>query len=71
MGENLSPAQRQDLEEIVMQHREFFLDVPGRTTIIQHDIKTAPGVTVRVPPYRIPEARRNPIREEVARMLQL
>ena len=64
IGENLSPAQRQDLEEIVMQHREVFSDVPGRTRIIQHDIRTAPGITVCVPPYRVPEARRNAIHEE-------
>ena len=71
MGEDLSPAQKQDLEEVVLQHQDVFSEVPGRTTVAQHDIKTAPGVTVRVPPYRVPEARRNAIREEVARMLQL
>ena len=37
----------------------------------QHDIKRAPGVTVCVPPYLVPEARRNAVRGEVARMLQL
>ena len=36
-----------------------------------HEIRTAPGVTVRVLPYRVPEARRNAIRAEVRRMLQL
>ena len=30
--------------------RDVFSEVPGRTTVAQHDIKTAPGVTVRVPP---------------------
>ena len=71
MGEDLSPAQKQDLEEVILQHQDVFSELPGRTTITQHGIKTAPGITVRVPPYRVPEARRNAIREEVTRMLRL
>ena len=70
MGEDLSPAQKQDLEEVILQHQDVFSELPGRTTRTQHDIKTAPGITVRVPPYRVPEARRNAIREEVTRMLR-
>jgi hypothetical protein len=62
MGEDLSPAQKQDLEEVVLQHQDVFSEVPGRTTVAQPDIKTAPGVTVRVPPYRVPEVRGNAIR---------
>ena len=54
-----------------MQHRDVFSELPGRTTIAQHDIRTAPGVKVRVPPHRIPEARREAIQAEVRRMLQL
>ena len=71
VGDDLSPAQKQDLDEVVIQHQDVFSEIPGRTTASQHDIKTTPGVTVRVPPYRVPEARRDAIREEVARMLQL
>ena len=71
MGEDLSPAQKQDLEEVILQHQDVFSELPGRTTRTQHDIKTAPGITVRVPPYRVPEAWRNAIREEFTRMLRL
>ena len=71
VGEDLSPAQKQDLGEVIMQHRDVFSELPGRTTIAQHDIRTAPGVKVRVPPHRIPEARREAIQAEVRRMLQL
>ena len=71
MGEDLSPAQKQDLDDIVMQHRDVFSEFHGRTSAAHHAIRTAPGVTVRVPPYRVPEARRNAIQEEVGRMLRL
>ena len=50
MGEGLSPAQKQDLEEVILQHQDVFSELPGRTTVIQQDIKTAPGITVRVLP---------------------
>ena len=68
-GEDLSPAQRQDLEEVILQHRDVFSELPGHTEVVHHDIRTAPGVKVRIPPYRIPEARRVTIQEEVSRML--
>ena len=71
MGDDLSPAQKQDLSDVVLQHQDVFSEVPGRTTVAQHDIRTAAGVTVRVPPYRVPEARRVAIQAEVAKMLEL
>ena len=71
VGEDLSPAQKQDLDEIVMQRQDVFSEIPGRTSVAHHDIRTVPGVKVRVPPYRVPEARREAIQEEVGRMLWL
>ena len=70
-GKDLSPAHREDLEEVVLQHRDVFSELPGRTEVIHHDIQTAPGMKVRIPPYRIPEARRMTIQEEVSRVLRL
>ena len=63
--------QKQDLRDIVLQHQDVFSEVPRRTTVAQHDIRTAAGVTVHVPPYRVPEARRVTIRAEVDKMLLL
>ena len=71
MVEVLSPSQTQDMREMVLQHLDLFSDRPGRTTTVSHDIRTEPGVRVRLRPYRIPEARRAVIRTEVARMLQM
>ncbi|KAL6471724.1 hypothetical protein MHYP_G00203740 [Metynnis hypsauchen] len=63
-GEELSPAQRQELAELVEQFRDVFSATPGRTQVVQHDIRTPVGVTVRQRPYRVPEARRTVIEEE-------
>ena len=54
VGDDLRPAQKQDLEEVILQHQDVFSEVPRRTTVAQHNIKTAPGVTVHIPPYRVP-----------------
>ena len=40
MGVDLSPAQRQDLTKVMLQHQEVFSEIPGRTTVAQHDIST-------------------------------
>ncbi|KAL6483687.1 hypothetical protein MHYP_G00085590 [Metynnis hypsauchen] len=64
-GEELTPAQHQELTELVEQ----FWDVFSATQVVQHDIRTPVGVTVQQRPYRVPEARRTVIEEEVERML--
>ncbi|KAI2644391.1 Retrovirus-related Pol polyprotein from transposon 17.6 [Labeo rohita] len=43
----------------------------GRTNVTEHDIRTPPGVIVRQRPYRIPEARRQAIEDEIGEMLKL
>ncbi|KAM8898345.1 uncharacterized protein AB9W97_009289 isoform 3-T3 [Spinachia spinachia] len=43
MGDHLSPSQLQDLREVVWQHLDFS-DLPGRTNMASHDIRTEPRV---------------------------
>ncbi|XP_061119601.1 uncharacterized protein LOC133142388 [Conger conger] len=71
IGEQLSSRQKQALRELVDRNRDIFSTMPGRTHLIAHDISTEPGKTVRLQPYRIPEARRHAIQEEVKKMLDL
>ena len=71
LGEQLSPHQAQELRELVSRNRDVFSDQPGRTKVVTHDIITEPRLKVRLRPYRIPEARREAIREEVRTMLRM
>ena len=71
LGSQLTPDQRQEMQELVSRNRDVFSTTPGRTDAITHDIVTEPGRWVKLRPYRIPEARRQVIREEVQRMLGL
>ncbi|KAG5842700.1 hypothetical protein ANANG_G00180410 [Anguilla anguilla] len=71
LGKQLTGHQIQDLRELLDRNRDVFSKLPGRTSIIAHHIATEPGKKVRLRPYRIPEAQRDTIREEVRRMLEM
>ncbi|KAJ8349857.1 hypothetical protein SKAU_G00249870 [Synaphobranchus kaupii] len=64
MGEQLTPSQRQDLQDLVNRNRDVFSTEAGHTDLIQHQIVTEPGKRVKLRPYRIPEARREAIAAE-------
>ncbi len=68
---HLSAAQKTELQHLIGQFSDVFSPLPGQTNIIQHDIQTPPGVIIRQRPYRVPEARRRAIEEEVQQMLKL
>ncbi|XP_073784003.1 uncharacterized protein [Danio rerio] len=71
IGEQLSPNQKAELQALVGQFKDVFSEKPGRTSIIQHNIITPPGTIVRQRPYRVPEARRLAIDEEIQKMRRL
>ncbi|XP_031133842.1 uncharacterized protein LOC116035058 [Sander lucioperca] len=71
LGSQLTPVHHQDLVELTSQFKEVFSNRPGRTNVIQHDIITEPGKKVRLRPYRILEAKRAAIKEEVRKMLEM
>ncbi|KAL0173009.1 hypothetical protein M9458_033320, partial [Cirrhinus mrigala] len=71
VNSDLSAAQKRDLQHLVSQFDDVFSLLPGQTNVVQHSIKTQPGVIVRQRPYRVPEARRCAIEEEIQHMLKL
>ncbi|XP_050984340.1 uncharacterized protein LOC127176618 isoform X2 [Labeo rohita] len=68
---HLSAAQKGELQHLVGQFSDVFSTLPGRTNVLHHDVRTPPGVVVRQRPYRVPEARRQAIEDEVQQMLKL
>lgn len=70
-SETLSKSQKQETKEFVKRNTDVFSELPGRTMVLKHDIVTEPGVRVHRKPYRVPEARRKAISEEVKKMLDL
>ncbi|XP_077948925.1 uncharacterized protein LOC144382966 isoform X6 [Gasterosteus aculeatus] len=65
VGPSLSPHQRQMARELVDRNRDVFSSLPGHTEVTQHEIRTVPGKTVNQRPYRVPEAHKGAIQEEV------
>lgn len=51
--------------------RFFFSSEPGHTHVMQHEIHMIPGKVIHQRPYRVPEARREAIKEEVRKILKL
>lgn len=71
MDPQLSGTQKTELEALVGQFKDVFRETPGRTTVIEHEVRTPPRVVVRQRPYRIPEARQPAIEEEIKKLLHL
>ena len=67
-GGSLSPAQLTDLHAIWQEFRPVPSSNPRRTTIVEHRITTGLAKPVRLPPYRIPYAYRDTVREELRQM---
>ncbi|XP_069371637.1 uncharacterized protein [Paralichthys olivaceus] len=70
-GPDLSPHQLQQAKELVEGNPDVFSFLPGCTHLVEHEIRTQPGKRVNQRPYRVPEARKRLIAEEVKKMLDL
>ena len=71
--ENLSEAARAGLRALLCKHSHLFAesdDDLGRTHLVQHGIQTGEAAPIRQPPRRVPEAQREIMEEEVAKMLR-
>ena len=69
-GEALSPDQKDDLWTTWQRFTIVLCSSPGRTTIAEHRISTGLAKPIRLPPYRIPHAYKDTVREELRQMEQ-
>lgn len=56
-GNELTPAQQQELAELMDQFADIFLSVSGLTQLVQHEIKTFPRMVVWQRLYWVLESR--------------
>ncbi|CAM5141881.1 unnamed protein product [Natator depressus] len=68
---DLTPNQKKEVTEMINRYQDVFSTKPGRTTEAYHHIITDPGAKVTLRPYRVPAAKREEIKAEVKRMLEL
>ena len=67
----LSPHQLQQAKELVDRNQDVLSSLPGCTDLVEHEVRTQAGKTINQRPYRVPEAHRKVIDEEVSKMLEL
>lgn len=65
----LSPDQRKEIDSILMEYADIFTDLPGRTNLVEHHIQTTTEIPIHQRPYRLPEAMKAVVRQELDKML--
>ena len=65
IGEQLTPEQRKELAKLLQKHQHTLTNIPGCTTIAEHSTDTGNSAPVRLPPYQLPHAYREPVKQEL------
>ncbi|KAJ1202949.1 hypothetical protein NDU88_006744 [Pleurodeles waltl] len=69
LNPTLTETYRLQLTRLINSHQAVFSKVPGRTELVQHPIRLKVEKVSRQRPYRIPEAKKAIIEQEVQSML--
>ncbi|CAM5100675.1 unnamed protein product [Eretmochelys imbricata] len=68
---DLTPNQKKEVTEMINQYQDVFSTKPGWTTEAYHHLITDSGAKVTLRHYQVPAAKREEIKAEVKRMLEL
>ena len=69
INENLTEEQKRQVVQLLEESSSVFSSMPGRTDIVEHSIPTGDAPPVYQPPYRLPSAWQDQVREEIQAML--
>ena len=69
-GADLSAEQKAQLHQVMKENFSIFESRPGRTTVVEHQIRTGDAAPVRQKPYRIPYSKRELVKKELDDMLE-
>ncbi|XP_073715771.1 uncharacterized protein [Misgurnus anguillicaudatus] len=61
----LAPNQKNDIVELMENHRSLFGDIPSQTTVLQHDIDVGNAQPIRQNPFRLNPRKRELMKAEV------
>ena len=65
---NLEEERREELLSLLYEYNDVLTDIPGKTDLIEYDIRLTTEVPVRSKPYPVPHAKKETIRQEVETM---
>ena len=67
----LSPEKKEQLRSLVREFSDVLTDLPGITSITEHEIKLMTDEPVRSKPYPVPHAMKDTMKSEIDSMLKL
>ncbi|XP_071949807.1 uncharacterized protein [Antedon mediterranea] len=62
---------RKEVKRLIANYRDVLTDLPGKTTLGNHDIKLRTDEPIRTKPYPLPHALRDTVKDEVSMMLNM
>ena len=71
INQNLNTEEKEQVLSLVQEFSETFSDKPGRTTLLDHDIKLTTDTPVRVKQYPLPFSMLETVGDEVRSMIDL
>ena len=67
----MSPEQEEQLQEMLNKYAMVISDIPGKTTMIVHDIQLTSEIPINLHPYRMLPAKLQYLKKEVDEILTL
>ena len=67
-GDVLTDYRQKELDAVLRKWGDVLSDIPGKTDILKHDIRTGDSLPVRSIPYQIPSKWRSQVKEELEKM---
>lgn len=71
ISEDLTKDQRHAAIQLLHEYKDFFSDIPGRTTVIEQKIVLTTNTSIRVKPYPIPLHFGNQVNKKIQDLLRL
>ena len=70
IGDELTPEQRRQAEELIFEFQDIFTEQPKTSTIEEHKIELTSQEPIRQKPYPLPYSMREIVQEEIKAMLE-
>ena len=71
ISDSVSDVQKHQISDMLQKHTKAFSDVPGRTDVISHKVKTTHETPIRQKAYRTPQSMMQKVKAEIDNMLDL
>uniref|UniRef100_UPI003398C39D hypothetical protein n=1 Tax=Acinetobacter baumannii TaxID=470 RepID=UPI003398C39D len=71
LGPSLTEGQKMELKDLMGEFPHNFNDVPGSTTLVEHEVHLTSNIPVRSKPFPIPFKARESLKKDIDEMLKM